>query len=299
MLYTHVAILRRRGVEAWIVHHRSPFRLEWLASDAPISYLDRPAATPGGDDVLVVPDVLAASDAARGFPGERIVFVQGVFTILAGLGGAPDYSALGYERAMAVLPNVREVVERHFGVQATVVPPCITREFFVEPERLDAGSRARQILLTTAKVASPDRDVLTTLVARRVQARPGWSMLDLRGYSHGEVAHLMQTSAFLVNTNVGEAFNTTVPEAMAAGCVVLCYEAFGGRDFLRDGENANVFPNHYVFPLVDRLFALMDKFEGGGSELAVMRHRGYESALEFTAERTERALLRFFQVSAR
>ena len=86
---------------------------------------------------------------------------------------------------------------------------------------------------------------------------------------------------------------------MAAGCVVLCYEAFGGRDFLRDGENANVFPNHYVFPLVDRLFALMDRFECGGSELAVMRHRGYESALEFTAERTERALLRFFQVSAR
>ena len=35
----------------------------------------------------------------------------------------------------------------------------------------------------------------------------------------------MQTSLFLVNVNSLEAFNTTVPEAMAAGCIPVCYEA--------------------------------------------------------------------------
>jgi len=293
MLYTHVAILRRHGVDAWVLHHCYPFQPAWLAGGAPVTWLDQRGVEPGSADLMVVPEVLAASEHARAFPGRRVVFVQGPFTIVPGLEGARDYRALGYETAMAVLPSVREVVERHFGVPATVVPPCVAPHFFAQQDTLDSVPRSRRILLTPPKVDSPDNEVRRVLLERRVAEAPVWSVMELRGLSHDEVARLMKQSAFLLNTNVGEAFNTTVPEAMAAGCIVLCYEAYGGRDFLRDGENAHVFPNHYVFPLLERLFALMDGFEERQDEMARMRRSAYATASSFTEERTERALLEF------
>ena len=294
MLYAHVAILRRHGFEAWVLHHASPFRLGWLKSDAPIAYLDRPEPRPAAGDLVIVPDVLAGSETARALPGRRVVFVQGPFTIVPGLAGAADYPALGFEAAMAVLPAVAEVVERHFGLAPSVVPPCIAHTFFAGPDALDAG-REHRVLLAAPKVASPDGEVLRVLLGRRLTEVEGWSALELRGFAHEEVGRLMKRSAFLVNTNVGEAFNTTVPEAMAAGCIALCYEAYGGRDFLRDGENAHVFPNHYVFPLLDRLFELMAGFEKRRGELSRMRKAAQQTAVSFREERTERALLEFMR----
>ena len=299
MLYTHVAILRTRGVEAWILHLNYPFRPAWLTSAAPVTWLDRSEVRPGIDDLMVVPDVLAASEPARAFTGRRVVFVQGPFTMMPGLEGARDYHALGYETAMAVLPSIRDVVERHFGVPATVVPPCVAPHFFAQEDTLDSAPRNRRILLTPPKVDTPDNEVLRVLLERRLAEAPGWSVMELRGLSHVEVARLMQGSVFLVNTNLGESFNATVPEAMAAGCIVLCYEAYGGRDFLRDGENAHVFPNHYVFPLLERLFALMAGFEERQDEMARMRRTAYVTASSFTEEQTGRALLEFMASLAR
>jgi hypothetical protein len=293
MLYMHVALLRRHGFEAWVLHQQAPFRPAWLDIDVPVSYLDKPAALPEGSDLLVVPDVLAGAEPTRALVGRRIVFVQGPYTILPGLRGACDYRALGFVAAMVVLPSVGEIVERHFGVTASVVPPCVASHFFADPAALDGELRERRILLTVPKVASADSEVLRSLLARQLSSVIGWTSLELRGFSHAEVARLMKSSAFLLNTNAGEAFNTTVPEAMAAGCIALCYEAYGGRDFLRDGENAFVFPNHYVFPLVDRLFELMAGFDTRQGELAAMRRRAYATARTFTEARTEQALLEF------
>ena len=105
----------------------------------------------------------------------------------------------------------------------------------------------------------------------------------------------MQTSAFFINVNSLEGFNTTVPEAMAAGCIPICYDAFGGRDFLRDGHNAYVFPNHYAYPLLDKLFDLMDRYDQMQEELARMRMHAYATACQYTADHTEQALLTFYR----
>lgn len=291
MLYTHVAILRRHGIAAWVLHHQAPFRPGWLTSEAPVVYLDRVEPAPTTGDVMVVPEVLAGSKPARGFPGRRVVFVQNVFSIVGGLSGAADYPALGYGTAMAVLPHVKRVVETYFGLGATVVPPCIAARFFADSAGLGGEERERRILLAPAKAPTPDREALVTLLQRRLAVRPEWSVVELRGFAHGEVARLMRSSAFLINVNLGEAFNTTVPEAMAAGCVVLCYEAFGGQDFLRDGVNAQVFPNHYVFPLLDRLFDFMENYEARCDEIAAVRRNALATAATFTEARTEAALL--------
>jgi glycosyltransferase involved in cell wall biosynthesis len=294
MLYEHVRLLRELGHEACVLHHRAPYRPGWRELEVPVRYLDEPGFAATASDVVVVPEVLAGSEAALRQAWRRLVFVQGSFLILSGMRGAVDYSALGYESAMAVLPHVARVVERHFGLSAAVVPPFIAPYFFA------AGTlpRERRILLAVKDgyrtAGIPDEEIAGALLAKELAGRPGWSLVRLAGWSHREVAELMRTSLFLVNVNSLEAFNTTVPEAMAAGCIPICYEAIGGRDFLRDGDNALVFPNHDVYALVERVCALVDRIEEQEPLLERLREGGRITASSFRPEITAQALGRFF-----
>ena len=77
----------------------------------------------------------------------------------------------------------------------------------------------------------------------------GWTVVELENKPHRHVARIFRQAAIHINVNCQESFNATVPEAMAAGCIPVCYEAFGGQDYLRDGENAYVFPTHHAYPL--------------------------------------------------
>ena len=82
---------------------------------------------------------------------------------------------------------------------------------------------------------------------------------------------------------------------MAAGCVPICYDAFGGQDFLVDGENAFVFPNHHVYPLAEKPLAL-DQRRARADAMIAMRLRARRAAGGY--ERRPRAT-RIEQVFAR
>jgi hypothetical protein len=234
------------------------------------------------------------------------VFVQGSFLILSGLEGAAGYTELGYELALAVLPHVGEIVERHFGLEVEVVPPFIAPYFFRDLEEIRARERSRTILLSVKPayraVGFPDYDIFVGLLRRHLGPngqRPGWRVRELAGLRHAEVAELMADASFLVSLNSHEAFNSTVPEAMAAGCIPVCYDAYGGRDYLADGENAFVFPNHHVFPLAEKLLELTDGAPERSADLARMRARARETAGRFTREATRAALEAAFSRLAR
>ena len=81
---------------------------------------------------------------------------------------------------------------------------------------------------------------------------------------------------------------------MASGCIPVCYEAYGGRDFLGDGENAYVFPNHYLYPLTTRLFELMDGYDERAAEFARIRANGYRTAVGYGETYTASALVEFY-----
>ncbi|HEX6199326.1 MAG TPA: hypothetical protein VF150_03600, partial [Thermoanaerobaculia bacterium] len=60
LLYEHVRLLRDLGFEARVIHERAPFRLGWLDHEVPVAHLDALEEAPGEDDLLVVPETLAA-----------------------------------------------------------------------------------------------------------------------------------------------------------------------------------------------------------------------------------------------
>src|SRR6185503_13095516 len=132
--------------------------IDWLKSDVPVQHLDQPGFQPTADDIVMVPEVLAASETVRKFPWRRMLFIQGSFLIFRGLQNHSDYAELGYEGAIAVLPHVARVVKRHFGVSAHVVPPFVAPHFF-DPVDLP---RERRVLFATkegyAALGIPDQE---------------------------------------------------------------------------------------------------------------------------------------------
>ena len=296
LLYGHVRLLRQLGIDARVLHHRAPFRVTWLEDDVPIDYLDADSLASSPSDVIVVPEVLAQEGPS--LPKcHRLVFVQGSFLIARGLAGAQGFRELGYEAALAVLPHVAEILERYYDLPATTVPPFIAPYFFTTPEAIRSHPRRRTVLLSVKPeyrdFRIPDVEIIESVLRPRLAAT-GWELLELGGLAHRGVAGAMQEAAFLVSLNTHEAFNTTVPEAMAAGCIPICYEAFGGRDYLIDQENAHVFPNNHAYPLVQRALELARGFEEQPEALFPLRLAALDTASRFREEQTALALQEVF-----
>lgn len=297
LMYHHVRLLNQGGLPAAVLHHRAPFRIAWVGLDVPTVYLTDPTFRVDPGDVLVVSELEAGTPALLTLPCRRLVFVQGSFLMFTRLPPGQDYRSLGYEKALVTLPCIQSIVETHFGVQADVVPPFVAPYFFSAPDGGPPAPRARCIL-TYPKAGYidaglPDFDILTRLLARHLK-NTAWTVEPLRDLPHREVARRMQSAAFFVNTNTLEGFNGTVPEAMAAGCLTLCYEAYGGQDYLAHERNAFVFPNHYVYPLVDKLLALVAHYDQIQDTLQRMREQAHATARLYTEARTAHALLHCF-----
>jgi hypothetical protein len=297
MLYTHVRLLAENGFPAFVLHRQSAFRLAWLDIEVPREALDDPHFSLSPDDILVVPEVVVDRQVVRDLKCRRIVFVQGSSLIIPGLREHHGYRELGYERAIAVMPHVGKILERHFDVPVAVIPPCIAPYFFEwdrPPGLSSEGARNLEIALYP-KPLSEDQANLEWLLKRGLARREHWRLVELRGLSHREVAVVMRRAAFHVSVNCQESFNATVPEAMAAGCISICYEAFGGQDYLRDVHNAYVFPNHHLYPLVDRLFELIDDYPNRAEELQAMRDRAFQTAAGYRESHTAQALIDFYR----
>jgi glycosyltransferase involved in cell wall biosynthesis len=291
MIYTHVRILCANGIDAAVLHTQPGFRPTWMSFDAPRLYIGDGSLRVGPDDLLVVPEVHAAEENVLNIARRRIVFIQASSYIAPCLGSAKNYSQLGYMGAIAIMPHVRDIVERHYGVEAPVIPPCVAPWFF--ESQTAATARKRQIVLCPKPWC---RDFPIIRHALRTKARAlGWTVVELENKAHRHVARVFRQAAIHISVNCQESFNATVPEAMAAGCIPICYEAFGGQDFLRDGENAYVFPTHHAYPLIEHTLELMASWDAKRKELARIRRGGQTTARRYTEALTEKALLAYFR----
>ncbi len=294
LLYGHVRLLRELGFEAFALHRRDGFRFSWIEDAVPTLYLDSPGFRPTEEDLLVVPEVAVRDSSQLSFPGRRGVFVQGSFLMLRDFEEAIDYRELGFDFCLAVLPHVKEIVDRHFGLEACLVPPFLAPYFFASQAELVAP-RERTIVAYSNRAyvdaGYPDLGIVEAILGRAVTRELlGWNFQVLGGMDHRATAELFKKSAILVNVNVLEAFNTTVPEAMAAGCIPICYEAYGGRDFLVNESNAFCFPNNHAYPLVEKVVEVASGWHDRNEELARMRQAGSATASTFRSDATRESL---------
>jgi len=204
---------------------------------------------------------------------------------------------------MAALPHIGDIIANHFGVEPYVVPPFIAPYFFADATELSAPRDRRLILIGKPeylKAGYLDYDIAQKVLRRQIKriadrGGPNWELVEPSGLSHQDFAALLRRSALMLNVNTLESFNASVPEAMAAGCIATCYEAYGGQDFLRSGVNAHVWPNNYIYPLLSQLVDLIEHYDARAEELAAMRTAAAETAGKFRQEQTADALEKMFR----
>lgn len=293
IIYEHVKILRESGYEAAVLHFDPPFRVSWCDASLPIYYLHQHKQALRADDVLIIPEVLAHIKELQDIPSRKIIHVQNVFYIEAQNQGGEGFKNLKPEACLTIMPHCKDILEKFYEIPVSVVPPFVAPYFYFTHKNWNSA-RTKTVLFYP-KSASQDCHIIINYLKRWMkQNRLDWNVVEIRNKQHHEVSYLMKQSAFFVNANCREAFNTSVPEAMAAGCLVLCYEAYGGRDFLKDGENAFVFSNNDIYSLIGKLCELITEFDNNKAMLSQMRKQAFETANRYTKKETESALLEFY-----
>ena len=318
VIYRHVDLLNRNGFEAFVLHHYHPFRCTWFENETPVAhevrYPDSSGALPtragrralkalgrprsidplpvlelGADDILVLPEVMpAVPELEADVP--KVIFNQNAYLTLAPYPLDVDPEALVYARpevlgAIVVSEDSRRYLEPLF-------PELRIRRvhYGIDPQ-LFAFERDKKRQLAYMPRKNP-LDLDQVLLRLRLTGRlDGWEVVEIAGSSEQETAAVLRESAVFLSSGHPEGFGLPAAEAMSAGCVVVGYHGYGGREFLTEDHG---FPIEVgdVVTFADTVARVLDELEREPAALSRRVERASRFIREqYSPEREERDLL--------
>jgi glycosyltransferase involved in cell wall biosynthesis len=302
IIYDQVKMLTDAGFDATIIKERDLYVPSWLNLRVPIKdypYLKR---TVQPSDVLVVPEAMINFPGLKGVKCVKILFVQAGAFMFEQMPKGEDHLSLGFKHAFIIMPHMESIVRNHVKVPYTLIRPYVADYFFNE----HLTEKREKRILIYPKFHQIDFSIVKYLVERHVESinkpwlkniftKDNWSVTELKGLTHKEMAQELKTSSFFISLNLFEALNTSVVEAMAAGCIVFCYNGFGPRDFLKNGQNAMVFENNEAYKLAEAIIEWIDSYEQKQELVFMMQRNAFETASYYKREFAEQELLAFFK----
>ncbi len=305
MLYYHVHFLSKNNFEVCILHSKRNFKLSWLNLNVPIKYI-QDSVCPRHNDILVVPEFYISDKIVRQFKCRKLLFVQNSFILFERI-SPKEMNNLGYEAVLYYMPHLQKVLTTYFNGPIYEIPPFIADYYYKDEDSLH--NRKKSIIIYP-KTENRDFNILEKflesdytkksfligLISSEKQKQK-WEIVVLKNLSHQKVAKLMQQATFFINLNTHEAFNSSVPEAMAAGCINFTYDAFGPSDFLINNKNAFVFNNNHIFPLYESLQFYINKYDDAEviEELTKIRNAGFQTAKSYVSGLAEIAIANVFK----
>lgn len=298
IIYHHVSLLKQAGYDAYVLYTNMNNKIEWLDINAPIQFIE--SCNPDHTDILVMPEFMASLSFVKDLCCRKILFVQGLSLLFFGSKNNFSHYSFGFEHAMIIMPHMKSAVEKYTGLPTKLIPPFIA-DYFFKP--INTIHKREKIILMFPKQQQFEYSLIRQIISKTVSKsdkilsrliNDNWRIVEIMDYSHHEVAELMSRAAFLITTNTFEAFNTAVPEAMASGCINVCYEAVGPADYLVDGENAFVFQNNEAIALAEKVVDLIENYDQFEEDLTRMRLKAYNTASEYSKENMQTQLLDYF-----
>jgi hypothetical protein len=300
IIYHHVSILVKYGYSAIVLHNSPGFKIGWLDLNLQISYFSEVEFT--SEDYLVVPEVMAFEYDFAKYPCRKILFVQALAYLFYGFKLGQNHLLQGFRHAMIIMPHMIVPVNKYTHLPVTLIPPFIADYFYKDLKKLH---KREKIILIYPKAHLQEFDLIRfillssgiifsdTFLTRNFTEK--WRLIEMRGLSHRQSAELLKKASFLITTNSFEAFNTTVPEAMASGCINICYEAFGPKDYLVNNFNAFVFNNNDAITLSETLLELIRNYSCKKDLINQMRNQARETANLYRKEYMENRLIQYFK----
>jgi hypothetical protein len=249
--YRHVDLLNESGLNAAILHHRDGFACRWFEHSTRV--VGAPSVCLGPDDVLVVPEIYGQflNDLPDG--PKIVVFAQNAYLTFDRV---PPGTPLSYDRvyaAMTVSPDSAEYLRFAFpGLTVGEVTNAIDPDVFYPPDE-PAGRR----LAVMPRRRAEDADQVLRLLGDRLE---GWEIVTISGASERETAELMRSSAIFLAFGYQEGFGLPPAEALACGCYVIGFPAFGGREIF-DPAFSRPIPDGDVLTFAREVDRAMRSFE--------------------------------------
>jgi hypothetical protein len=183
-------------------------------------------------DILIANPSFSARQFGLRLPARKLMYVQGFST----------YGVLDcyFDHYVAVSGFVANFVANLYGVKAPVIPAFIQLEEFPQPT--EWLLRPPASILVSAKGNDAILGRVRELMAREapdVQLDDVLSTLP-DSIPHSELIARLGSYRYLVSLSPAEGFGLIPLEAMAMGTVVLGFDGFGGREYMKSGQNCLV-----------------------------------------------------------
>jgi len=220
-IYRHVDMLGDAGWKSAVLHHRGGFACEWF--DHSTRTVGAQSARLAADDLLVVPEIYGPFLDRLPSDLRTVCFNQNAYLTFEHL---PPGRALPYgdfDAVITVSPDSAEYLRFAFpGLEVSVLDDAIDPAVFhplpaIPPKRIAMMPKKRRA----------DAAQVLRLLGDRVR---DWELVMIEDASELETAALLRSSPIFLAFGWREGFGLPPAEAMAAGCYVIGFPGFGGRE---------------------------------------------------------------------
>jgi Glycosyl transferases group 1 len=263
--YKHVDLLNDAGRSAAVLHHANGFSCRWFEHSTRI--VGAPSVRLGPEDVLVVPEIYGQFLDRLPRGPKVVVFSQNAYLTFDRVPPGQDVSYDGVTAAMTISSDSAEYLRFAFpGLKVAIVRDAIDPATF-HPAPDPPGRR----IAVMPRKRPEDADQVLRLLGDRLH---GWDVVTIAGASEAETAALMRSASIFLAFGHQEGFGLPPAEAMASGCYVIGFPAFGGREIF-DPSFSRPIPDGDVLAFAREVADAMRTFD---EDPAAMRAAGARAA---------------------
>jgi hypothetical protein len=224
------------------------------------------------DDILIVNPSFSPCQFGWRLPGFKISYVQDFKT----------FALLDrkFDHYVAVSDFVGQFLRTVYALEVRVIAPFIDLEQL--PASPDWAQRPDTLVLPYRK-GMPEvwdlsfqrlREILAVRAPHIALAEP----IPASGIAHPELLTRIGSARYFLTLSAAEGFGLVPLEAMAMGAMVIGYDGFGGRQYMRPNENCAVAP----YPQIERVAELVIAAVNDPAHSAEMARRGRETAVRYS-----------------
>ena len=229
VIYQHVEMLCKHGMNASIVHFKEGFRCDWFENDVPIRYIN--TLQPASTDIIVIPAIWSRKLISFAPRIKKVIINQGAYLTFGGypVDNRVVESPYHHPDVLATLV-VSEDNKRYLQY---VFRDLIVRRVrnYIDIERFPfTEKKSQQIAFMTRKRYEDVEQVINILKYRGVL--DGYTLAPVNEATEAQVSEILQESLLFLNFCVEEGWSLPAAEAMSCGCVVIGNHGFGARELL-------------------------------------------------------------------
>jgi len=238
ILYRHVDVLNRCGIDAAVLHQQPGFRCTWFENSTRVKYL--PDIRMNDADFLVIPEIYGPNIPVLGqMPNigrkvKKVIFNQNCrYTFLGQTLDSiqtPDFS-LAYNHREEFIGTivVSEDSKQYLEYVFPDLPVWRIHNSINVDQFAFSADKKKQICFMPRKNADDALQVIGILKLRG--ALKGFDVVAIENKNEAGVAEILKESMFFLSFGYPEGCPLPPAEAMACGCIVTGYDGFGGREY--------------------------------------------------------------------